>query len=876
MPRDERFYERLLDETPALICTFLADSTLTFVNRAYCECFGRDADDLVGRRFLDLIPDLDQRQAAREQFLSLTPDRPSVSYEHLVVNKDGRERWQRWTDRVYFDDDGNVEYYQALGQDITERRLMEDKLHARQRLLHIAGRMADIGGWEWSAELGRFYWSNEVCAIYDVPPGTEPGLDEALSFVAPGWRNRARLVFIRCTGEGVPFDEEMRIMTARGDDVWVRAIGQPVRDGTGSIVRVQGAVQNIAKKKEADEQVRRLAVRLKDTLESIADGFVTLDRGGRFTFINQRAGKYFQKPRSELIGTSSWLEFFDLVGEGFEPQCRRAAIEAISTGFDVYAPRLESWLGIRIHPTEEGIAVGIQDITRQKRLTAELQESRERYRRLHEGIRDVVFRLSRAGTLNTLNSAFDRLTGWSRKHWVGKRFTELVHVEDVEKVREMLACGLNGDEVPDFEVRMIAAEETEIPVELTVTPEIVNDAVVGLMGIAHDIRARCRLEERIRQMQKLDSIGRLVGGIAHDFNNFLMVMQGYVAMLADEPGMSSEALKTLFELDRTVERGSMLTRQLLLFSRKQVMHIGPMNLDETIESTSRMFRRILGEDIHLDLRCGTGNINIRGDLDMVEQVLMNLVVNARDAMPDGGSLVLETRMVDVGAEARVRNPEAREGRFVRLRVADTGIGMDQHTPMNIYKPFFTTKEGGDGTGLGLPTVYGILRQHGGWIEADSQVNGGSEFQVYLPVCEDSVDTEIALNAQGTELAGHGECILLVEDDASVRNMLGESLESMGYQVILADCGPRAVQEWNSRRGEIDLLITDVVMPGGMTGWQLTSKLLKDKPSLKAVVISGYSFQDTVESWAVDRGIPFIRKPCSPRQMARTIRECLGG
>jgi len=386
---------------------------------------------------------------------------------------------------------------------------------------------------------------------------------------------------------------------------------------------------------------------------------------------------------------------------------------------------------------------------------------------------------------------------------------------------------------------------------------------------------RGRMEEQFHQSQKMEAFGQLAGGVAHDFNNVLAVIMGYTNLLMEEEKISGHARDQLQQVFAAGERAANLTRQLLTFSRKKEMQARVLDLNEVLGNMIKMLGRIIGEDVKLQCEYGSKLPPLRADAGMIEQVIMNLAVNARDAMPKGGQLLITTHEVTLDSAAAQRNPEARPGDFVRLSVRDTGCGMPPEIRARIFEPFFTTKGVGKGTGLGLATVYGIVKQHQGWIEVESQVGTGTTFNILFPASA-RADAVAELAATQSKLRGGTETILLVEDEAAVRGMAKIILQRQGYQVFEAESGAAALAVWERHGARIDLLLTDMVMPDGLSGWDLAKELTARKPALKVIFCSGYSVEMQGTSFRLREGRKFLQKPYHPHKLVQTIRDCLDG
>lgn len=389
-----------------------------------------------------------------------------------------------------------------------------------------------------------------------------------------------------------------------------------------------------------------------------------------------------------------------------------------------------------------------------------------------------------------------------------------------------------------------------------------------------DITDRLSLEAQLRQSQKMESVGQLAAGVAHDFNNMLTIIQGHSGMLLAKAGQRQDLLDSAQAIYFAAERAANLTRQLLMFSRKNVMQPKLVDLREVVLHMTKMLQRLLGETISLEFQPPAEIPLVLADTGMVEQIIMNLAVNARDAMPEGGTLTISTSPVEVEDAYVQTHPEARPGSFVCLRVADTGCGMDQDTMARIFEPFFTTKEVGKGTGLGLATVYGISKQHEGWIDVNSEPNKGSTFSVFFPANSKPIEAKPVATTPATEVPVGKETILIVEDEPVLRDMAHVILQECGYRVFEASSGREALLVWERHQANIDLVLTDVVMPEGVSGMDLARRLIDAKPKLKIVFASGYSM-DNLDTGFVRAGrAAFLQKPYTHMTLAQAVRHAL--
>jgi two-component system, cell cycle sensor histidine kinase and response regulator CckA len=400
---------------------------------------------------------------------------------------------------------------------------------------------------------------------------------------------------------------------------------------------------------------------------------------------------------------------------------------------------------------------------------------------------------------------------------------------------------------------------------------VVANQVVHCYGA--DVTDMLSLEAQFRHAQKLESVGQLAAGVAHDFNNILTVIQGYADCLVARGPADGPTAKGLKEIANAARRAAALTRQLLTFSRKQVIQLKVLDLNAVLQNLANMLMRLLGEDVRLESNYAPNLPQIEADTGMLEQVVMNLAVNARDAMPKGGQLSLGTASVEIDEGYARQHPESRPGTFLLLTVTDTGCGMDRQTLDRIFEPFFSTKEVGKGTGLGLATVYGIVKQHRGWTEVSSQLGCGTTFKIYFPVAARQSDTTGASSTAPQSVRGGKETILLVEDEPVLRELVREVLAQYEYHVIEASSGIEALKAWDENDGQIDLLLTDMVMPEGMTGSEVAAQLRKRKPGLKVIFTSGYSAQVMGKDFG-HGDVAFLGKPYLPPQLAQMVRQCL--
>jgi len=489
-----------------------------------------------------------------------------------------------------------------------------------------------------------------------------------------------------------------------------------------------------------------------------------------------------------------------------------------------------------------------------------------------EAVANGIILTDPAGKILFANKAFCAMTGYAPEEILGKTPGFLNSGRhNADFFRALWNTILTG-RVWQGELINRRKDGTLYNEEMTITPiQGTNGGISHFIAVKQDITKRKQFKEQLHQARKMEAIGQLAGGIAHDFNNLLTVIHGNVQLvLMDESQLKEENRQCLKQVIDAAERAGNLTRQLLAFGRKQVIQFQPLNLNDVIGNFTKMLKRVIGEHVVLQCCYAEDLPSVDADVGMIEHILINLIVNARDAMPQGGSIVITTEAISIDASRVDSHPEAQPGEFVCITVADTGMGIYPEYLPRIFEPFFTTKEAGKGTGLGLATVYGIVKQHQGWIEVSSQLGGGTTFKIFLPAGAPGVKQKLVPQIKATPAVGH-EKILLVEDDADVRMVARDVLEASGYQIWEAADGLEALNVWKTNASQIDLLLTDVIMPGGLNGRELSDRLRRERPDLKVILMTGYSPDLLAKIQARSH---ILTKPFSMEGLTETVRNCL--
>ena len=519
----------------------------------------------------------------------------------------------------------------------------------------------------------------------------------------------------------------------------------------------------------------------------------------------------------------------------------------------------------------------IKDITER----FESEQTRALLAAIVQSSNDSMVSVRLDGTISSWNAAAERLFGYEADEALGRPYDLIVPVARREEELARTRRVIEGEVAAEYETSRVRKDGREVPVSVSIAPLLDSAGhVVGLSRTARDLTAQRkaehmlqRTEEQLRQAQKMEAVGRLAGGIAHDFNNMLSVILSYCAMVTDELPADSPIAGDLEEIRRAGVRAADLTRQLLVFSRQQVVEPKALDLNVVLSGMRKMLERLVGEDVAVTVRGTPDLASIRADPSNVEQVIMNLVVNARDAMPAGGALTIETANVDLDADHAVEHVGTTPGPHVMLAVTDTGVGMDRATQARIFEPFFTTKGPGKGTGLGLSTVFGIVQQCGGSVWVESEPGKGTTFKVYFPKVDVKSDPP-ATEAHPVAHPGQ-ETVLLVEDEAQVRAVAMGILKRSGYRVLVAETPAGALGLCREHDGSIDLLLTDVVMPQ-MSGAELAREAGELRPSMRVLFMSGYTDDHAVRQRVLESGLALLQKPFTPESLTRRVRDVLSG
>ena len=690
---------------------------------------------------------------------------------------------------------------------------------------------------------------------------------------------------------GRPLHVETVRLRKDGTTVRVALTLSPLRDQDGRITGGSAIARDISERDRAEEALRHEQFFMKTLMDTVPDAIYFKDRDSRFIRANRAlAARVGVAHPEQLVGKTDR----DFYAREHADAARQAEETILRTGHPIvgleeresWPDGREAWVSTTKLPMrdEDGRIVGTlgisRDITARREAERRLVESEIRFRTAFmTGTDAYLIAGLRDGKIYEANEQFLAMYGFRRDEVIGQSSLDLGLWPDPDQRRTLISRLAAEGQVRNFEVLARRKTGEAFPVVASVAvlpgddPPLMMSVIRDVSELRRSEQALRRMEEQFRQSQRLEAVGRLAGGVAHDFNNILTAITGHSSLLAESMAPGDSRREDVEGIRTAAQRAAVLTRQLLAFSRKQVLQTRVLDLNGVVRGLDKMLRRVIGEDIRLDLALAPDLVPVRADPGQLEQVIVNLAVNARDAMPAGGRLTIETANVvldeaDVAAHAPLPS-----GPHVMLSVADTGVGMDAETQSHLFEPFFTTKEVGKGTGLGLSTVYGIVKQSGGSIWASSEPGRGATFRIYLPPVHEAVESPDLAAAPAPRPSGGHETLLLAEDDPGVREVVSDALAQQGYSVLRAPDGQTALEIARAHPGGIHLLLSDLVMPG-MSGRELAEALKAERPGLRILFMSGYTDDAVVRQAVLESGLPFLQKPFTPGALAAKVRAVL--
>ena len=709
-----------------------------------------------------------------------------------------------------------------------------------------------------------------------LPPFTTDTIIGAVLFflngVAVGWIGEARLRGFRRLQEATVLAEDRgrlaRESAALAEEEAVRAEEEFTR-----------AEEEAARAQESAARAEIESQRIIRILESVGEGFYSLDRDWRLVYVNRRAAEAMKRPREALVGRNLWQLFPQLRGSVFERGFERAVRERRAVTMEEHSLVNESWFSVRAYPTDEGLSVFFEDVTAQREAARALRESEERLRLATDVGKFGIWDWDMVQNRVSWSPRLYEFHGLGPEEFGGtlEAFHALLHPADAERVANGIRTAVETRNEFQAEFRIIRPNgETRW---LHTNGRVVYDGdgkPIRMLGATQDVTQRREGEDRQRQAQRIEAAGRIAGGVAHEVNNQMTVVLGLTEFMLRSPHLTPDLRADTIQIRRAGERSALITSQLLAFSRRQVLWPTLIDLNQIVTDFERVLRKTGGEQTTLLLRLSPDLPPVLADRAQMEQVLLNLTLNAADAMkPGGGMLTIETGTSQFSPQYVASKPDVAVamGFYVMIAVTDTGTGMTPEVMSHVFEPFYTTKPVGQGSGLGLSSVYGIVKQSDGYIWAYSEPGRGSTFKIYLPV-----PREAPLPSPPepkTTPAGGSETILVVEDEADLRALFARMLRELGYTSLEAANGEEGMAILRRHQPRVDLVVTDIAMPG-MHGRELGNQVAREFPGLPVLYMSGYTDADVVSRGLLEKDVPFIQKPFTADVIALQLRRALDG
>ena len=870
----EKRFRELADAIPQIVWVADESGKLTYVNAKTIEYTGMNVEDLLGSGWFKLIHPDDANQAIASWDETIRTHH--FLYDELRIRRaDGQYRWHVSSTFPIRNSAGHVVEWYSTATDFEGLKNVEQSLREQHRLLRIVMSTARVGLIVINEDY-EYVFANEAYAeLVDREINQIIG-HKMSQVIAEGWPQIKSNLDRVLAGEDL--DYEVVLPPFHGTNVSrvYRAMSKQRMDETGRPMAVT-VITDITELKESKRIISESEARYRRLVELLPDA-IYININNRISFCNSACVRLFgATDPSELIGKSPF-ELIPLEAH-HHVRNRMAAMFKTKEPAPLQRQKMTRLDGREIPVyvfatliTEggvEGILTCFNDLTERERATEVLHS-------VMGSVEDAIITINEHGTIQLANPAAERIFCYPAAELIGYSFTMLMphpyNDEHNDYIGDYIRTGIAKVIGIGRQVEGKRKDGSVFPIELTVT-EFQLDSKRHFTGVVRDITERKRLEQQFHQSQKMEAVGRLAGGVAHDFNNLLTVINGYASQMLSDLHDNAAEREFVQEILDAGNRAASLTQQLLALSRKSIVEHVHVDINDIVEKTSKMLRRLIEENIQLTVECDPNASQIFAAPWQIEQVLMNLVVNARDAMPHGGHLVVKTRNVTVSIEDRKIHLEVIPGKYVNLLVSDTGHGMSKEVQDKIFEPFFTTKDVGEGTGLGMSVVHGIVKQCGGEIVVESELNVGTTFNILFPVA-----TEVASRSEPAivqQISRGHETILLVEDQDAVRKIARIALEKNGYKVLEADMGPEAIRLAEEFTDPIDLLLTDVVMPE-MGGQQLAEIMRQKRPGIRVLFMSGYTNDTALLRGVMKADEVLVQKPFTSASLTRKVRAVLDG
>jgi PAS domain S-box-containing protein len=874
--QSERQLRQVLETAQEAFVSISADGLIRAWNPQAEVIFGWARSQVLGTPLADTIIPASYREAHKRglaRFLS-TGTGPMLKrpVEIMAQHRDGHEFPVEMTISPLKVAGGYV--FNAFVRDISERKRAEQELRNSRARLAEAQQLAHLGSWEWDLVAGRLTWSDEIYRIFGLDSDSVEATPEVFErCVHPSDRDQMGGTVRKALKDCSSCELEYRIVRPDGEVRVLHGRGEVVTDANGRAIRMLGTALDVTEQKRLEEVSRRFWNLSLDLL-------AIFDFEGNLKSVNPAHRRILGYSDEELLGR----RYFDRVHPDDQQRVLDLTTELATTegeigDFEIRIRRRDgqyrTLLGsAKSNKGERRIYTVAKDITEWKRA-----EEAERLAAIVESSDDAIVSIDLDRTIRSWNPGAERLYGYSAAEMEGRSIATIVPTERLDELAGYMAQVKRGRGMSEHRTVRMGKEGQRFDISLSVSPIRDEDGrVTGASAIHRDIsdhvqaeREKDLLEAELDAAHRMESIGQLAGGVAHDFNNILAVIMNYARFVADEVPENSRASHDIKEIRRAADRAARLTHQLLIFGRRDVAVPQVLSVNAVVSGLDNLLRSAAGEHIRVETRLEDDPWHVKADAGQIEQVLINLVVNARDSMPDGGTLTIATSNAEPGEAFTRLHPDSVNGKYVRLTVRDSGTGMSDEVAERAFEPFFTTKPEGEGTGLGLATVYGIVKHANGVIDLDSVVGRGTTVDIYLPATPVSAAT-LRQAAERASVSAHGETVLLVEDEVAVREMAERILGSNGYSVLSAENGEDALDIWSGTEQPIDLLLTDVIMPK-MLGTELADRIFGTRAGLRVLYMSGYG-NEAVGPLASLDGSQFIEKPFSAEELLDAVRGVL--
>ncbi|MGB7621682.1 MAG: PAS domain S-box protein [Terriglobia bacterium] len=902
---------------------YLHDLQGNFVdgNKAAESLIGYHREELLGKNFLTLnLLSAEQFGTALQGLMTSAEGLPFGPVELTLNRKDGAQviaEMRTFPIKIH-----GQKLVLGIARDVTERKRAEEALReSERRLSSLISNLPGVAYRSKNDHAGTMEFISDGCleltryAPKDLIQNPQFSFNDVIHPEDQGRRQHDIQIALR---ERTPYKLPYRIRTAQSQTKWVWEHGRGAYSEQGELVAVEGFIADVSDQVRT-EQEREVIFEISEGINQTANLDELLCRihqslrkvvyaeNFHIALYNKEKGliefpyfvdQHVARREPEKVGRSRTAYVFRtgrpilMTEEVFQELIQEGQVGRVGTLPSV-------WLGVPLRTLKETLGVLVvqhysdpkaytqRDLDfltsvgnqialaiERKRSEEEILLQKTRFQSLFENAPVGIVMLDEQDRVVRVNRAFEKMFAYSIDEIHGRFINDVVVPPELRaEADDISRKNLNGIAVEIETVRQ-RKDGVRVPVHLFGVTLMNKEAQIGNFGIYADLTESKQLTDRLRQAQKMEAVGRLAGGIAHDFNNLLGVIIGYSELLSQQLDPTIPMYSQISEIRKAGDRAASLTRQLLAFSRKQMLQPVVLNLNKVVEDMNKMLHRLIGENIHLKTKLASDLGQIKADLGQMEQIIMNLAVNARDAMPNGGTLALETANVELNEEFVRANPGAVVGDYVMLGLTDTGVGMDSEIQSHLFEPFFTTKAEGNGTGLGLATVYGIVKQSNGYIRVESQLGVGTTFGVYFPrVQKDQPDFEAARDQQQKKLLGGSETILVVEDAPSLRKLVREILEGHGYAVLEAGDPQEAIKIVEQHQGPIPLLLSDVVMPG-MGGPVMAERLHPMRPAMKVLYMSGYTDDAISHHGVLQPGVALLQKPFTQKSLLGRVREVL--